>query len=98
MGSFASEEALPADTMTREVDPVRSQLLFKQKIAAVTSSGECPLATGGDVTRSTVITGEQTDIWIAGGAYVAGDVDVSDGDFVGRDNVVHGDEVHGDKI
>lgn len=33
-----------------------------------------------------------------GGAYVAGDVNTGGGDFVGRDKIVHGDEVHGDKV
>ncbi len=33
-----------------------------------------------------------------GGAYVAGNVTTSGGDFVGRDKIVHGDEVRGDKV
>ena len=33
-----------------------------------------------------------------GGAHVEGDVHTGDGDFIGRDKIVHGDEVHGDKI
>jgi len=33
-----------------------------------------------------------------GGAVVTGEVTVKDGDFVGRDKIVHGDEIHGDKI
>jgi hypothetical protein len=33
-----------------------------------------------------------------GGAYIAGSVDTGGGDFVGRDKILHGDEVHGDKI
>jgi tetratricopeptide (TPR) repeat protein len=39
---------------------------------------------------------EQVDT--GGGAYTGGDVHVQDGDFVGRDKVVAGDEVHGDKV
>lgn len=33
-----------------------------------------------------------------GGAYIKGNVTVTNGDFVGRDKNVYGDEVHGDKI
>jgi len=33
-----------------------------------------------------------------GGAYVGGDVRIEGGDFVGRDKVVYGDEVHGNKV
>jgi hypothetical protein len=37
-------------------------------------------------------------IHTGGGAHVRGDVRTGGGDFVGRDKVVRGDEVHGDKI
>ncbi len=33
-----------------------------------------------------------------GGAYIGGSVNIGSGDFVGRDKVVHGDEVKGDKV
>ncbi len=33
-----------------------------------------------------------------GGAYVGGSVSTGGGDFVGRDKIVHGDEVRGDKV
>ena len=38
---------------------------------------------------------KETRIDTGGGAYVGGKVEVSGGDFVGRDQVVHGDKVHG---
>ena len=38
-----------------------------------------------------------TDIDAGGGNYVGGDVDAG-GDFVGRDKINYGDEVHGDKV
>jgi len=31
-------------------------------------------------------------------AYIGGSVEVEEGDFIGRDKVVYGDEVHGDKV
>lgn len=40
----------------------------------------------------------QTSVQTGGGAYVGGNVHTSGGDFVGRDRVVHGDEVQGDKV
>lgn len=33
-----------------------------------------------------------------GGAFFAGDLDNRGGSFIGRDKIVHGDEVHGDKV
>jgi hypothetical protein len=33
-----------------------------------------------------------------GGAYIGGDVLLKDGDFVGRDKIIHGDEVRGGKV
>lgn len=33
-----------------------------------------------------------------GGAYIGGSVATGGGDFIGRDKIVHGDEVHGDKV
>lgn len=39
-----------------------------------------------------------THIDTGGGANIGGDVNIGEGDFVGRDKVVHGDEVHGDKV
>jgi hypothetical protein len=33
-----------------------------------------------------------------GGAYIGGNVNTSGGEFVGRDKIVHGDEVRGDKV
>jgi len=41
---------------------------------------------------------DQITIKTEGGAVVTGDVAVRDGDFVGRDKIVHGNEVHGDKV
>jgi hypothetical protein len=41
--------------------------------------------------------GEHKEIHTGGGAYVGGNVNTQ-GDFVGRDKVVHGDEVQGDKV
>lgn len=34
-------------------------------------------------------------VYTGGGAYIGGSVTVSDGDFVGRDQVIHGDRVRG---
>lgn len=39
-----------------------------------------------------------TIINTGGGAFFAGDFDNRGGSFVGRDKIVHGDEVHGDKV
>jgi methyl-accepting chemotaxis protein len=39
---------------------------------------------------------EGKEIDTGGGAYIAGGVQISGGDFVGRDKIVQGDEVHGD--
>lgn len=33
-----------------------------------------------------------------GGSYISGNVNTGGGDFVGRDKVVHGDEIRGDKV
>ncbi len=33
-----------------------------------------------------------------GGAYIGGNVNTGSGDFIGRDKIVHGDEVKGDKV
>ena len=38
---------------------------------------------------------KETRIDTGGGAYVGGKVEVTGGDFVGRDQVVYGDKVHG---
>ena len=40
----------------------------------------------------------QQRIDTGGGAYIGGNVNVGGGTFVGRDKIVHGDEVHGDKV
>ena len=37
-------------------------------------------------------------IHTGGGAYIGGGVQVTGGDFVGRDKIVHGDEVRGDRV
>lgn len=39
-----------------------------------------------------------TVINTGGGAFFAGDFDNRGGSFIGRDRIVHGDEVHGDKV
>lgn len=39
-----------------------------------------------------------TVINTGGGAFFAGDFDNRGGSFIGRDKIVHGDEVHGDKV
>lgn len=39
-----------------------------------------------------------TTINTGGGAYIAGNVTTGGGEFVGRDKVIHGDEVAGDKV
>lgn len=51
-----------------------------------------------DQRGATIDMSEQTKIDTGGGAYVGGNVNTEGGDFVGRDKVVHGDEVRGDKV
>jgi hypothetical protein len=41
---------------------------------------------------------DQKAIDTGGGAYIGGSVNTSGGDFIGRDRIVHGDEVRGDKV
>jgi hypothetical protein len=43
------------------------------------------------------VTTRSTQINTGGGAYIGGNISVS-GEFVGRDKIVHGDEVKGDKV
>jgi hypothetical protein len=65
------------------------------------AAGKRGVAIGGDVSDSHIITGDSnqvTRINTGGGAYIGGGVTTSGGDFVGRDKVVHGDQVRGDKI
>jgi hypothetical protein len=85
LGSFAPEQALPADTATREISTTRSQRLFQYYISIVEASGDRSVAIGGDVSESTIITGDQHTINTGGGAYIEGKVDTGGGDFVGRD-------------
>jgi hypothetical protein len=85
LGSFAPEESLPADTATREISTTRSQRLFQYYISIVEASGDRSVAIGGDVSESTIITGDQHKINTGGGAYIEGKVDTGGGDFVGRD-------------
>ncbi len=40
----------------------------------------------------------QRTVQTGGGAYIRGNVNTGGGDFVGRDKVVHGDDVRGDKV
>ena len=42
--------------------------------------------------------GPAQSIHTGGGAYIGGGVQITGGDFVGRDKIVHGDEVRGDKV
>ncbi len=44
------------------------------------------------------VAASSTTISTGGGAYIGGGMNLSDGDFVGRDKIVHGDEVKGDKV
>lgn len=62
------------------------------------AAGAGGVAVGGDVQGSTIVTGEQKNVDTSGGAYVDGNVEIKDGDFVGRDKVIRGDQVDGDKI
>jgi len=41
---------------------------------------------------------ERQHISTGGGAYVERDVQTAGGDFIGRDKIVYGDEIHGDKV
>lgn len=84
-GTFKAEDKLPPRTAARDVDPARSQRLFQQYISMVEASGDSAVAIGGNVTRSTIITGGQRTINTGGGAYVEGMVDTGGGDFVGHD-------------
>ena len=58
---------------------------------------EGPIHLGGQQTYGDVVHGPKTQVDTGGAAYVAGNVDVSGGDFVGRDMHVGGDVVRGDK-
>ncbi len=105
LGTFDTREALPQDTAAHEVEPARSRRLFQQRITAVlrgsgaiaqdhsVAAGECGVAIGGSVRGSTIVTGDGN---------VVGDhrtsVHTDGGDYVGRDQVVHGDRVRGDKV
>lgn len=51
-----------------------------------------------DQRGATIDMSEKKEIDTGGGAYVGGNVNTGGGDFVGRDKVVHGDEVRGDKV
>lgn len=46
--------------------------------------------------EETVKVGNKIDT--DGGAYIRGRIDIGDGDFVGRDEIIHGDMVYGDKV
>jgi hypothetical protein len=41
---------------------------------------------------------QEREIHIGGGSYIESGVNVGSGESIGRDKVVHGDEVHGDKV
>lgn len=52
----------------------------------------------GDLSGMEIPTHQTTSVDTGGGAYISGDVDIKDGELVGRDKHVHGDEVRGDKV
>jgi hypothetical protein len=53
---------------------------------------------GGEQQYGDSVAGDKREIQTGGGTYVAGGVNTGGGDFVGRDQVVHGDRVHGSKV
>jgi hypothetical protein len=97
LGSFSPRESLPAGTATREVNPKQSERLFQIKIKNLIASGKGAVIVDGDISESTIVTGEQRNINTGGGAHISGDVKIESGDFVGRDKFIHGDEVRRDK-
>ncbi|MSP13737.1 MAG: caspase family protein [Chloroflexi bacterium] len=62
LGTFDSQESLPEGSAVREVDQKHSARLFQTKTKIVTASGERAVAVGGNVTGSTIITGNQNTI------------------------------------
>ncbi len=72
LGMFDSEEAVPEGTATRQVDPARSQRLFKQIIKTVTvSASEGSVAAGGDIHGNVTIAGNQETSQTASGHHIA---------------------------
>jgi len=59
---------------------------------------EGPVHVGGQQSYGDTVYGPKTQVDTGGGAYVAGGVSTGGGNFVGRDKLVSGDEVRGDKI
>ena len=73
----------------------RQLVALEQSLAALTTAGMGeaelgPLRARAEGIRQEILTG--------GGAVAGGNVDTRGGDFVGRDKIVEGDEVRGDKI
>ncbi len=90
----------PELTVLRGVGPFAVSL-YKGASTLGDFAGDEPLPTGmatREVSREKSARRFQQRIDTGGGAYIGGDVNTSGGDFVGRDKVVHGDEVHGHKI
>ncbi len=77
------------------LDELRQQLAaLERSLADLKSAGMGEAVWGGLAVQAEALR-RQVDT--AGGAYVAGSV-TAQGDFVGRDKTVEGDEVHGDKV
>jgi hypothetical protein len=71
VGDFDAGEALPEGTAARAVEPQQSARLFRQLIRTVTASGERAVAVGGNVTGSTIITGDRNTTQTATGHHIA---------------------------
>ena len=84
-GTFVPEDSIPSDTATREVNTNHSQQLYQEYISMIETRGERSVAIGGNVSESTIVTGDQRTINTNGGAYIEGKIDTGGGNFIGRD-------------
>jgi hypothetical protein len=73
----------------------QTQIINQQ--GAVIVLGDRNVLAGGDLAGNVIQTGDR-NVATGGGAYIAGSVNTGGGDFVGRDKIVQGDAVQGDKI
>lgn len=96
-GLAAGKAALPGGlsaSVDQEVDTVEAG----GALAGVVLGGESGnIHIGGQQQYGDTVQGNKQKIATEGGAYIAGSVSTNGGDFVGRDKVIQGDEVRGDK-
>lgn len=94
LGEGATTGGLSANT-SQEIDTVAEG---GSVVGTVIGGESSHVHVGGQQHYGDVVQGEKREVHTEGGAYVGGNVTTSGGDFVGRDKITHGDEVHGDKV